>query len=171
VTETTWPSRPAYLRFLPAFLFDGNEPKLAYVLKAWLLALVPSFALSALVNLMARPTEGPDIPVEGSVSLLLLIVVGPLLETLIMAAIVLGLRRLIGPGPAVIVSAILWAIGHSLVASVWGLVVWWPFLIFSIAFLTWRGRSLLLALALVTAIHGLQNATVGVLMLAAGAAG
>ena len=161
--------RPAYLRFLPAFLFRTDGPKSAYVAKALLLSLVPSMALSGLVGTLVRPTETPDIPVQGSISLLLLILVGPLLETLIMILPLLGLKRLLGFGPAVIVSALLWAGAHSLAAAVWGLVVWWPFLIFSIVLLTWRERGLLTAIGMVTAVHGLQNAIAGTLILLTGA--
>ena len=159
--------RPFYLRFLPDFLFRRDEPPLAYILKGYLLALLPSLALSMLAGSVASPTaEIPDIPVQGSTSLLLLIVVGPLLETLILLAMVLGFRRFLGTGPTVLLCSLLWAIGHSLAAPIWGLVVWWPFLLFSIAILTWRERGLLQTVAVVTTIHGLQNATAGLLMLA-----
>jgi hypothetical protein len=47
-------------------------------------------------------------------------------------------------------------------------VVWWPFLLFSIAILAWRGRGLLQTVAVVTTIHGLQNATAGLLLLVQG---
>jgi membrane protease YdiL (CAAX protease family) len=159
--------RPPYLRFLPGFLFRTDTPKGAYLLKAWLLALVPSFLLSGLVSLLARRAEPPDVPVEGSVSLLLLIVAGPFLETLIMVVPLLGLNRLFGFGAAVVLSALMWAGAHSLAAPIWGLVVWWPFLIFSIALLTWRERGLWTAIAMVTVIHGLQNGTAGALILLA----
>jgi membrane protease YdiL (CAAX protease family) len=167
VTVSTLPERPTYLRFLPEFLFRQDEGKVAYVLKAWLLALLPSFVLSGLVNVVLKPTSGPDIPTEGSLPLLLLIVAGPLVETLIMILMILGLRRLFGAGPAVVLSALLWGIGHSLASPIWGLVVWWPFLIFSIAFLTWRERGMGTAILMVTAIHGLQNGTVALLLLLA----
>ena len=163
--------RPAYLRFLPDFLFRQGEPPLSYILKGWLLALLPSLGLSMLAGLVISPTaEIPDIPVQGSSSLLLLIVVGPLFETLILLPMVLGFRRLLGVGPAVLLCALLWAIGHSLAAPIWGLVVWWPFLLFSIAILTWRDRGLLPTVAVVTTIHGLQNATAGLLLLLQGQA-
>lgn len=164
--------RPAYLRFLPDFLFRQDEPPLPYIAKGWLLALLPSLALSTLAGLVASPTaEIPDIPIQGASSLLLLIVVAPLLETLILLPMVLGFRRLLGPGPAVLLSALLWAIAHSLAAPIWGLVVWWPFLLFSVAILTWRDRGLLPAVAIVTSIHGLQNATAALLLLVPTASG
>ena len=167
--SVSFAERPVYLRFLPDFLFRPDEPPLPYILKGWLLALLPSLALAALAGSLAPPSaKVPDIPVQGSTSLLLLIVVGPLLETLILLPMVLGFRRLFGPGPAVLLGALLWAIGHSLAAPIWGLVVWWPFLLFSIAILTWRERGLLQTVAVVTTIHGLQNATAGLLLLVQG---
>jgi hypothetical protein len=36
-------------------------------------------------------------------------------------------------------------------------VIWWPFLIFSILYVTWRQRSLAAALAVPAMVHGLQN--------------
>jgi hypothetical protein len=44
----------------------------------------------------------------------------------------------------------------------WGLVVWWPFLILSAIFLVWRSeRGLGTAILMTTAVHALQNAVVG----------
>jgi membrane protease YdiL (CAAX protease family) len=156
-------TRPSYFRFLPNFLFETGRPRYDYVLRLWLLALIPSFAISGLVSLLMPSAEGPDLVTEGSLPLLLIIVVAPLLETLIMGGILLALRRFVGFGPAVVVSALLWAIAHSLSAPVWGLVVWWPFLVFSAAFLVLRQSGLLTAIALVTMAHALQNAT-GILL-------
>jgi hypothetical protein len=48
-------------------------------------------------------------------------------------------------------------VAHSLQAPAWGLVIWWPFLIFSTVFLVWRERSLLGAFALVSLLHALHN--------------
>jgi hypothetical protein len=36
-------------------------------------------------------------------------------------------------------------------------VIWWPFLIFSTAFLVWRQRSVLGAFGLVSLLHALHN--------------
>lgn len=152
--------RPSYLSFLPRFLFSTDQPKPAYIGKAWLLALIPSLILSATIGLLAPLAERPDFAFDGvmlPVVLLLLVVVGPLVETLLMIPPLLLLERVAGPGPAVIGSAILWGVVHSLAAPAWGLVTWWPFLILSIAMLTWRRRRLGTAVLVVTFIHGLQN--------------
>jgi hypothetical protein len=57
----------------------------------------------------------------------------------------------------VLLSALAWGLAHSWGAPTWGLVAWWPFLIFSTVFLTWRERGAWTAIMIVTAIHVLQN--------------
>ena len=41
------PGRPAYLAWLPRFLFEDDSSAPRYVAKAWATALLPSIALSA----------------------------------------------------------------------------------------------------------------------------
>ena len=161
------PGRPAYLAWLPRFLFDTDSVPFRYVAKAWLAALLPSIALSALVQAIAADAATPQFPGEAGSLVLFVVFVGPALETLILAVPLLLRDRLLGPGPAVVGSALLWGVVHSLVAPVWGLVIWWAFLIMSIAFLTWRRRGLLWALGVAFAIHALQNGFAVLLMLMA----
>jgi membrane protease YdiL (CAAX protease family) len=162
------PGRPAYLAWLPRFLFETDPFAPRYVARAWLLALLPSIALSALVRLVAADAAAPQFPGEAVPLVLLVVFVGPALETLLLALPVLGLDRLFGPGPAVIGSALIWAVLHSLAVPTWGLVIWWPFLVMSIAFLTWRREGLLWAMGVAFAIHALQNGFAVGLMLLAG---
>lgn len=162
------PGRPAYLAWLPRFLFETDPFAPRYIVKAWLTALLPSIALSALVRLAAADVAAPQFPGEAAPLVLLVVFVGPALETLLLALPLLALNRLFGPGPAVVGSALIWAIVHSLVVAVWGLVIWWAFLIMSIAFLTWRREGLLWALGVAFAIHALQNGFAVGLMLLAG---
>jgi len=160
--------RPPYLAFLPRFLFETDRLKARYIGKAWLIALLPSIALSLLVARAAPGAAQPDISVATPLFIFLLVLGGPFAETLIMGGLLLGLNRLFGPGPAAILSALLWGIAHSLVVPIWGLIIWWPFLILSIAFLTWRPRGLWLAIVMATVIHGLQNSVAAVGLLLAG---
>jgi hypothetical protein len=173
--EAQLPGRPAYLRFLPDFLFHADANKARYVAKAWLLVLLPAIALSALVTWLAPTAPAPDIPLRGPmlpVMILLLVAIGPLIETLLMMPVLLIVDRFAGPGgPAVIANAALWGVLHSLQAPTWGLVVWWPFLVMSIAFLTWRPHGLVTAILLVTAIHGLQNSVSAAILVVADARG
>lgn len=160
--------RPSYLRFLPNFLFDASGSKPGYVVRAWLLTLVPSLALSALVSALAPAAEQPDLPTQGFAAVLAIVLFAPLVETLAMAPPLLLFARLFGAGPAVLLSAAGWGIVHSLAAPIWGLVVWWPFLVLSIAFLTWRSVGLVTALAMTAAIHAAHNAAGAALLLGLG---
>ena len=157
--------RPSYLRFLPRFLFQPEDSRPAYVLKAWLLVLLPSILLSLAVNVSMPSAEGPELPLSGPLMIALVTFIGPFLETLIMAAVLLALRRCVGSGPAVVLSSIGWGVAHSSAAAIWGLVIWWPFLIFSIAFLAWRERGFWTGILIVTAIHALQNSFAVLLLL------
>ena len=159
------PERPSYLSFLPLFLFRPDGSRLAYVLKAWLLALVPSILLSLIVNSAAPAAEQPHLPLSGPAAIGFITLLGPFLETLIMAGALLVLTRIVAPGPAAVLSAIGWGVAHSWAAPIWGLIIWWPFLIFSVAFLTWRRRGFWTGILLVTAIHALQNSVAVALLL------
>ena len=89
----------------------------------------------------------------------------PVVETLIMAAVLELLLRIVPPGWAVALSALGWGIAHSLQAPTWGLVIWWPFLIFSMLYVTWRKRSILAAIGIVAAVHALNNLIPALLLL------
>jgi membrane protease YdiL (CAAX protease family) len=162
------PGRPPYLAWLPRFLFETDSIAARYIAKAWLTALLPSILLSAVVRLAVADAATPQFPGETGSLVLFVVFVGPALETLLLALPLLALDRLFGPGPAVIGSALIWAAVHSLVVATWGLVIWWPFLVMSIAFLTWRREGLLRALGVAFAIHALQNGFAVLLILMAG---
>ncbi|MBA3676407.1 MAG: hypothetical protein H0W74_03265 [Sphingosinicella sp.] len=153
-------------RFLPSFLRDTSQSKLAYILKAWLLTLLPSLALAFAVSALFGQEKGPEFGQPGLVLFLLLVAFAPIVETLIMVLPLLLLNRLFGPQPAIIVSSLGWAVAHSSQVPVWGLIVWWPFLIFSTILLVWRERGLAKGMLIVMAVHALQNAVPALLLLA-----
>ncbi len=157
--------RQPYLRFLPEFLFRDDGSRLPYALKAWVLALLPSLALSLALLAISPDAEAPEFAASGPMLAFLLVVFAPVVETLLMTPPLLLLARLLGPGPAVVASAIGWGVLHSLAAPVWGFIVWWSFLILSIALLNWRSKGLLRAMLTVTAIHALQNSVPAALLL------
>jgi membrane protease YdiL (CAAX protease family) len=148
--------QPDLLAILPARLFRAEQPAI-YVLLAWGFTIAGSLLLSALVSKVAAE-HGPKFPeMTPATTLFLLVVFAPVVETLIMGGVLLVLNRLFGFLPAVLLSAIGWGVAHSLQAPAWGLVIWWPFLIFSLSFLVWKQRSLALAFAIPALIHAMQN--------------
>ena len=105
---------------------------------------------------------GPEFGATGLTLLFLLAVFAPVSETLLMVPPLLLMERLAGPRLAAAGSAILWGVLHSLASPLWGLIAWWPFLIFSAILLVWRReKGLLPAMLIVTAVHALQNGVVG----------
>ena len=153
LTAPRWGLLP---RVLPSRLFRAEQPG-AYLGVAWLLTFFPALALSALVSTVAGEVAQPAFPFGSWTVFALVVVFAPIAETLIMGTVLLLLRTFLSPLAAVLVSAAGWGVAHSLQAPAWGLVIWWPFLIFSTAFLVWRERSLFAAFALVSAAHALHN--------------
>jgi hypothetical protein len=82
-----------------------------------------------------------------------------------MAAVLELQLRFLPPTADIILSASGWGIAHTMVAPAWGLVIWWPFLIFSTLYVTWSKRSIWLGVAIVFAVHALQNLGPALLLL------
>ena len=149
------PSLP-FLPFLPPPLLEPRRPLIAIALGAPT-AFLPSIALAALVVWLLPGGQRPQFAMDGMLALFGLVVFAPIAETLIMGTVLLVLLRLVGPTAAVVASAAGWGIAHSLAAPVWGLIIWWPFLIFSTLFVVWRNRSLAAAFAVPATVHALHN--------------
>ena len=153
----------APLTYLPSALLQPRRPLLA-VAVAWLLAFPISIVLAVVARTLLPEAAAPEFKVEGALALFLLVVFAPFVETLIMGALLLLLVRIAGPTLAVIVSAIGWGAAHSAMAPIWGLIIWWPFLIFSTLFVSWRQRSLIMAFLMPTLAHALQNSVPALLI-------
>jgi len=148
------------LRLLPAAVREPRRAWLAIPVGA-ALTLSGSLLLSWAASTIAPTLAKPDFPVRGATTFGLLVLFAPLVETLIMAAVLSLLARFLSPTATVLSSAALWGVAHSLQAPVWGLVVWWPFVIFSTLYMVWRERSVLAAIGVAAATHALQNLVPG----------
>jgi membrane protease YdiL (CAAX protease family) len=144
------------LRFLPIAIRVPVRPWRAIAV-GWLTAFPASIAFSILAAILAPGAAKPQFGVDGGLAIFALVIFSPVVETLIMGAVLLVLLRFLPPAAAILVSAIGWGIAHSSIALVWGLVIWWPFLVFSTLFVAWRSRSLWFAFALPMCVHALQN--------------
>ncbi len=149
---------------LPAALAEPRNP-LRAIFAGWLFAFPPSIVLAVLAQWLLPDAGRPSFEVAGVGSVALLVLFAPFIETLIMAAVLELLLRFVSPAVAIVVSSIGWGIAHSLAAPAWGLVIWWPFLIFSTLYVTWSNRSVPAALAIVFAVHALQNLGPALLLL------
>ena len=156
---------------LPSALAEPRQP-LRAIFIAWILCAAGSLALSAASHLIFPDLATPQFPkVSAGMLLFMLVVFAPFIETLIMAAVLeLMLRLRIPPPAAIILSALGWGVAHSLQAPAWGLVIWWPFLIFSTLYVTWSRRSAWAGVGMAFAVHALQNLGPALLLVSAGGA-
>lgn len=145
-----------YLKLLPAPL---REPRRAWlsILVGWALSIVGSLLLAALFAALMPQLKGPEFPMKGWPVFLAVVLFAPLVETLIMAGLIWLSERLVPTGLAVLASAVLWGLFHSTQAAGWGLVIWWPFLIFSTLYVVWRQRGFWIGIGVAAATHALQN--------------
>jgi hypothetical protein len=147
----------SFLKYLPAPLREPQRAWLAIIV-GWALSIAGSVALASLGQLVAPQLPSPAIP-KLPVGLLIFMFVAfaPFVETLIMAGVLTLLLRFVRPTTAVLVSAAGWGVAHSAEALGWGIVIWWPFLIFSTLFVVWRQRGFWAGVGVAAATHALQN--------------
>ena len=153
---TNEPQLAAPLKYLPSAIREPDQPFQTLV-TAWLTTFIPSILLAFIIGSIVPNVPQPQFNMTGPLAVFMLAVFAPVLETLIMGTVLLVLLRLFSPTVAILMSAAGWGIAHSWAAPTWGLVIWWPFLIFSTLFVAWRQRSLGAAFAMPMIAHGLHN--------------
>ena len=147
----------SFLRFLPNVLREPRRAWLA-ILVGWALSIAGSIALAAASQAIAPTLAGPQIPkVPFWLLIASFVIFAPVVETLIMAGFLSLFLRFMPAPAAILLSAAGWAAAHSFQAIGWGLVIWWPFLIFSTLFVVWRQRGFWAGVGVAAATHALQN--------------
>lgn len=136
----------------------------AYALIAGLVSLVGSMVLAGSADAIARgvgiaqPAEGMPEWSIGWVDLAGLVVFAPIVETLLLSALLWALSRVIAsPVRIAAVSALLWGGLHGAVAPMWFFGTVWAFFVFSYAYLAWRPRSYRHAFVAAALPHAMQN--------------
>jgi hypothetical protein len=135
------------------------------VLQGYLTAFIPSLLIASLTSILLPDAAQPEFGTRSLKHFLLIVGFAPLLETLIMGAVLSLLLRIVSPTAAVLLSAAGWGLAHSALVPAWGLVIWWPFLVFSMLFVAWRQRSWAAAFGVAAATHSLQNLGPGLALL------
>ena len=152
-----------FLKFLPAPLREPRRAWLAIGI-GWALSILGSLALAAMFAALMPQLKGPDFPIKGWPALFALVLFAPFLETLIMAGLIWLFERFLPTTGAIVVSAVVWGGLHSAQAAGWGLVIWWPFLIFSTLYVVWRQRGFWIGIGVAATTHALQNLGPGLLV-------
>lgn len=146
-----------FLRFLP---WPIREPR-----RAWLtltigpiLTIGGALLLAFLVKTFLPHLKSPVFPESvWWVKILNIVVVSPVVETLIMALFLRIFLLRLDTASAIVASAITWGLLHSLMFSGWGLVVWWPFIIFSTVYLAWRQKGFWVGIVMAASVHLMNN--------------
>jgi len=150
-----------------SFLFDTSISMRRYVLRMGLISLLPSMAVGIALATTGVVNEQTGPGFEGPVLVVLAFiwVIGPVSETLLMSFILWVLsfltKRMV---LLAVMSALIWAGLHSLAAPAWGLVVFWPFFIFSCSYLAWRQKAWWRAVWVTCCVHMFQNFLPGIVI-------
>lgn len=151
--------------WLLSMLFDNRISMHRYILRAALISFLPSMMIAGILSASGIMTEERAPTFEGDplFILVMVVVIGPPIETLMMVPILWVLSFLTKREvPLAAMSACVWAVFHSLLASAWGLGIIWPFFVFSCSYLAWRKRSFWRAILITSCIHSLQNLIPGI---------
>lgn len=146
---------------LTGTLFDTKQPIYLYIVKGFLLSIIPALGVALILDLAFPAVEQPDIAFKDLNPVLifvLLVILPPILETLMMWFFIGLIQKLTKHIWLVaIISAFIWGVLHSLQVPIWGLVVFWSFVVFSVSFQVWMKVSRSHAFWVTASIHACQN--------------
>ena len=132
----------------------------------WIACTVPAISLLAFIKWLF-PSHFPSSADRAShflsaQNMIAAVTWAPALETVFLGALILVLRKVLGTDRSmsvILLSAAVCAAIHSLDWIGWGLFVFWPFVIFALAFARWEPRGLVPAFFVAFAVHALHNGT------------
>ncbi len=142
------------------WLFNTNIRITVYVIRTGLISLIPSLIISFTLTFIGILNEETLPEFKGPVifNVIGMIFISPVVETFLLA-LILKLLSFITKHQIklAVISAVLWAGFHSLLAPAWGLGVVWPFFVFSCCYQAWRQRSFWYAILVTSCVHAFQN--------------
>ena len=126
------------------FVQDVKQPWWRYIPCTFLIAFIPSTLISIALGLIVPESSSVKFGKLTVGLILSLALIAPLLETLIMWPVISGIQRIGVKRPIIVagISALVWAVFHSLQTPVWGLTIGWSFFIFSLCFVSWKTVSI-----------------------------
>ena len=145
------------------FITDPEQGFFKYLVKSYLLAFIPVQVLALFISFMNIDGSNSDDYLLDQSEQILEIVAGfvfiaPIIETILMALFITAISLIIKNVYTVsFITALIAGLIHSLFIPFWGIHTFWPFFIFSMAFLTWRRISFIKGFLMANAIHLLYN--------------
>lgn len=154
------------------FLTKSNGSKAVYIIKAALISFISALSVALIVTQLFDFSSYYDTDESDEAWRLIdffgFVIFAPLAETLLMIPILKIIKRFTNNfWTIVFINALVWSCLHSLSMPVWGIFTFFPFVVFTVAFLTWETHSKRFAFCITACIHGLQNLLAGMLGLLA----
>jgi hypothetical protein len=150
------------------WLFNTDGHPGLYILKMWPVQTIPSLVIIISSYYVAKLLGFQELfHLKHSSTTLSLpvrffgtVIFSPAIETLLMIPL-FGLLRGITKNQLALVflSALVWALLHSILIPIWGLGVFWGFVVLSSSYLAWSDKSPKLAYWVTFALHALNNLT------------
>ncbi|WP_372771404.1 hypothetical protein [Pseudoalteromonas sp.] len=153
-------------------LLTQSENKAVYIIKAALVSFISALTVALIVTQLFDFSSYYDTEESDEawqlIDFLGFVIFSPLAETLLMFPIFKLIKRFtIGFWAIVFINALVWSCLHSLAMPIWGIFTFIPFVIFSVAFLTWETHSKKHAFCITACIHGLHNLLASMLVILA----
>lgn len=144
-------------------IFDARRSIFAAAPLLALVSFVPSYvitrAVALLIEMSGHNTADvlPSFELKG-LTLLVAIALGPLFETFLLAVGMWVICRTVkNLWLASSISAVVWSIIHGYQAPLWALGTFWPFMVFSYAYLNWKPQSASNAIGVAWLAHMMHN--------------
>ncbi len=149
-------------------LSDCNQPRIRYLGRALLADLPVAYAVGLALNWITH-TDWPEPSLADLPGLFFgLCIRAPLIETFAMAVIIWVLRRLVKRTEYIPwITALICAGAHSLAKPLWGIEIFWSFVIFSLCYTAWEKKSVLQAFWMTVVLHALHNLVPALALIAA----
>lgn len=140
-------------------LFNTAQAKTLYIFKALFISVIPAILISSCLVWLFPETEQPSFAEDGMIGFFFgAVFLGPIAETFVLWGGISFIRLFVSSTWKIaLVSASVWAVLHSSSAAMWGMVIFWSFVVFSISFIEWAKVSTRDALLVTAAIHMCQN--------------
>lgn len=139
-------------------LFDTSQAPSVYIVKAFGISIIPIMLLAFILLSIFPEAQEPEYSTIGVSAYFGAVIFSPLVETLLLWGIILIISNFIKSTWGIaILSAFICGVFHSLLAPMWGVIIFWSFVVFSISFIEWRKISKKSAFFITMSIHMCQN--------------
>ncbi|MDC8831357.1 hypothetical protein [Alteromonas gilva] len=147
------------------FLSNTSQSKVIYLLSTIAISTIPALSISFLIYVFFPEAESPEFPKGIGELFFSVVIFAPVVETLLLWLGISIIKKFTASiWKATLISALLWAIIHSIGTFTHGFAIFWSFVVFSFVFISWLEKSRNLALGMCMATHMGQNFLVFLLM-------